>query len=106
MSDVTTQEEVTAIQALTGVFSQSITQLANASSDQQISIMGVAAVVACLPGTKNIPPERIGAIINLLAQGRPDADVFKQKMAQFIALMLTTSARVTDAPVSPVKTAH
>jgi hypothetical protein len=97
MVEVTKADEVNAIQALSGIFTQSVTQLATTSQDQTMAIMGVAALIACIPDTREIPPQRIGAIINLLAQGRPDAEAFKQKLAQFVAMILTASTRLTEA---------
>jgi hypothetical protein len=97
MVDVTKDDEVNAIKALSGAFSQSVTQLATASQDQMMAIMGVAALVACLPDTQHIPPQRIGAIISLLAQGRPDADAFKEKLAKFVAMVMTASGRLAEA---------
>jgi len=95
--EVSKQDEVNAIKALSGVFSQSMTQLATASNDQMLAIMGTAALVACLPETRDIPPQRIGAIINLLSKGRPDAEAFKQKLAQFVAMIMTASSRLAEA---------
>jgi hypothetical protein len=95
--EVSKEDEVNAIKALSGVFSQSMTQLTTASNDQMLAIMGTAALVACLPETRDIPPQRIGAIINLLSKGRPDAEAFRQKLAQFVAMLMTMSKRLDQA---------
>ena len=97
MAEVNKEDEGNAIKALSGVFSRSMSQLATASNDQMLAIMGMAALVACLPETRAIPPQRIGAILTLMSQGRPDAEAFKQKLAQFIAMVMTMSRRLADA---------
>ena len=68
--------------------------MAASSEAQQIAILGVAAIVACLPETAKISEERLTAALALMAHGR--SKDFTEKLARFIAMGVATAREVPD----------
>jgi predicted class III extradiol MEMO1 family dioxygenase len=89
-----TNKERVAIQALAGTLGSSMKSMAASSEAQQIAILGVAAIVACLPETAKISQERLTAALALMAHGR--SKDFTKKLAQFIAMGVATSREIPD----------
>jgi hypothetical protein len=109
MSEISTDDTTTA-RALATVFSRSITELTAVADEQMLAIGATAAVVACLPETAQIPPERIAAVINLLARQRQDSEAHRQKLARFVGAIMSTARMLQEReaagaePSSPTTT--
>ena len=83
-----------AISALAGTIGTSMKSMAATAEAQQIALLGIAAIIACLPQTAAIPPERLTAALALLSHGR--SPEFTQKLASFIATGIATSRQITE----------
>jgi predicted class III extradiol MEMO1 family dioxygenase len=94
MSEQTQSEDRAAIQTIAAVLGDSMRKVATAEEAQQISILGTAAIVACLPETAQIPRERLAAVIGLLSHGR--SKEFRTRLAQFIGMAVTVSQRLPE----------
>jgi hypothetical protein len=86
-----TKERI-AIQALAGTLGHSMKNMAETTEAQQIAILSLAAIVACLPETTRIPQERLTAALALMAHGR--SKDFTEKLARFIAMGIATSHEI------------
>jgi hypothetical protein len=90
MSEIANADTTTA-RALATVFSRSIAELTAVADEQMLAIGATAALVACLPDTAHSPPERIAAVINLLARERQDSEAHRQKLARFVGAIMSTA---------------
>jgi predicted class III extradiol MEMO1 family dioxygenase len=88
----TNTKERIAIQVLAGTLGSSMKDMAATNEAQQIAILGIAAIVACLPETAKIPQERLTAALALMAHGR--SKDFTEKLARFIATGVATSREI------------
>jgi hypothetical protein len=59
---------------------------------QQVAILSLGAIIACLPGTAEIPKERLGAAVALLGKGR--SKEFTDKLANFMGAAVTASRMI------------
>jgi len=91
MSDATANSttERLAIQTLASTLNSSMQAMATTAEVQQIAILGLGAVIACLPETAQIPQERLSAALGMLAQGR--SKEFADKLANFMGTVMTAS---------------
>jgi hypothetical protein len=94
MSEQIQTDDRAAIQTIAAVLGDSMKKVATAEEAQQIAILGTAAIVACLPGTGQIPPERLAAVVGLLSNGR--SQDFRNRIAHFIGMAVTVSQRLPD----------
>lgn len=94
MSDATvnTTTERLAIQTLAGTLNNSMQAMATTAEVQQIAILGLGAIMACLPETAQIPQERLSAALGMLAQGR--SKEFADKLANFMGTVIAASRLV------------
>ena len=83
-----------AIQAIAGGLGSSMKSIAATADAQQVAILGVAAILACLPDTAKIPQDRLTAALALLTHGRSKA--FTEKLAKFIATGVATSRQIPE----------
>ncbi len=83
-----------AIQTLAGALGGSMQKMAVTAEVQQIAILGIGAILACLPDTAKIPQEHLGAALALLSQGR--SKEFTQKLATFMANTVAASRQVPE----------
>jgi hypothetical protein len=83
-----------AIQALAGAMGTSMKNLAVTAETQQLAILGIAAILACLPETARIPHERLTAALALVTQGR--GKEFAEKLANFMATGVATARQIPE----------
>jgi hypothetical protein len=89
-----TNKERIVIQALVGTLGSSMKSMAATSEAQQIALLSIAAIVACLPETAKISEERLTAALALMAHGR--SKEFTEKLARFIAMGVATAREIPD----------
>jgi hypothetical protein len=89
-----TSKERIVIQALAGTLGSSMKSMAATSEAQQIALLSIAAIVACLPETAKISEERLTAALALMAHGR--SKEFTEKLARFIAMGVATAREIPD----------
>jgi hypothetical protein len=72
---------------------------------QVVGSVGMAAIIACLPGTADIDPMELGAVIAAITRGRGDAPELREKAAIFAARLvgLARDARAEAAAVAAKK---
>jgi hypothetical protein len=94
MSDAanTPSTESLAIQALASAFGGSMKAMAMTAEVQQIAILGLGVILACLPDTASIPQDRLTAALAILTQGR--SKEFTDKLATFIATAMAASRQI------------
>jgi hypothetical protein len=85
-------QERVKIQVMAADLGVTVKKMAVTAETQQISILGLAAILACLPDTAAIPEERLTAALAILSKGRSSA--FKKKLAMFIAMGVATSRQI------------
>lgn len=91
-----------AIKALGSALNESLRKISEAEQSHLVSMMGVAAVLACLPDTAKVDATRVGALVGVLSRGRPDEEALRDKVAKFAARILTISQDFRiEAPAAP-----
>lgn len=78
-----------AIRTLGGALNESLAKISQAEQSQLVTMMGVVAILASLPETEKVNPTRVGAMVGVLARGRPDEEAFRSKVANFAARVIT-----------------
>jgi hypothetical protein len=81
-----------AIQALAGTLNGSMQAMATTAEVQQIAILGIGAILACLPDTAKIPQEHLSAALAMLTQGR--SKEFADKLANFMGTAVAASRMI------------
>jgi len=92
MSETNAINERLAIETLAGTLTSSMRAMSTTAEAQQIAILSLGAVIACLPGTAEIPKERLGAALALLTKGR--SKEFTDKLANFMGAAITASQMI------------
>jgi hypothetical protein len=94
MSKPTQSDDRAAIQTVAAVLGDSMKKIATAEEAQQVAILGIASVVACLPGVAEVSRDRLAAVIGLVTHGRDQE--FRNKVAQFVGMAVTVSQRLPE----------
>jgi lactate dehydrogenase-like 2-hydroxyacid dehydrogenase len=86
-----------AAEAMGTALGLSLQQLASANDAQQIAIMALTAIVALSPGTATIDLEKLSAVLAVLTKGQPNGDVYRKRIAQYVALIVDMARKLPAA---------
>jgi D-mannonate dehydratase len=93
------EKERAAAQAFGNFINETLAKIAGSAHNQLVSTTGLAAIAACLPGTADLDPRELGAVIAAMSRGRADENAFREQVATFAAKIVTVAreARVAMA---------
>ena len=80
-----------ALQTFGLALNDSLTKISTVSHNQRAAIVGIAAVLAALPETALVDPQRVGVAVAALLRGRPDAAAVTKQAADFAAGILAAA---------------
>ena len=86
-----------AIQGLSMLFGDTVKQLVANAEAQQVAILALTSILVVVPGIAEIDKLRLATIVQTLTQGRKDADKIRERMAAYVAMIVSMADKVPEA---------
>ena len=86
-----------AIQGLSMLFGDTVKQLVANAEAQQVAILALTSILVVVPGIAQIDKLRLATIVQTLTQGRKDADHIRERIAAYVAMIVSMADKVPEA---------
>ena len=93
-------EEVVA-KAIGTALGVSVGNMAAMFEVQMATLLALASIVACLPGTADVDPRRVGVLVRLLSANQKEGARLRSEMVKMASVILDLAKQLRNAPLTP-----